>query len=185
MRARILKRHEDEKENVCINLVGAISVSLTTDTWTSTATDSYITVTEHHITENWEMESNVLIRRDMRVRHAAENIAKKLEACTKEFGLVNKVECCVHDNARNMECASELCPQWPDLRCFAHTLQLCVNPALDIPQVAKVVGKCRKLVGYFKHSTTLTAKMWKRQKLLDVKEHALIRTYLPDGTRVS
>jgi hypothetical protein len=35
------------------------SVSLTTDTWTSVATESYITVTEHHLTDNWDMKSNV------------------------------------------------------------------------------------------------------------------------------
>jgi hypothetical protein len=37
--------------------MSAQSVSLTTDTWTSVATESYITVTEHHLTDNWDMKS--------------------------------------------------------------------------------------------------------------------------------
>lgn len=41
--------------------------------------------------------------------------------------------------------------------------------------MAKVVCQCRKLVGHFKHSTTLTAEMHKRQKLLGEPEHVLIQ----------
>ena len=41
--------------------------------------------------------------------------------------------------------------------------------------MSKVVSKCRKLVGHFKHSTTVTAEMRKRQKMLGLKEHELIQ----------
>ena len=73
-----------------------------------------------------------------------------------------------------MESAGNLCEDWSDLGCFGHTLQLCLNPALELPNAAQVVSTCRKLVGHFKHSTTLTAEMG-RQKSMGVKEHALIQ----------
>ena len=81
----------------------------------------------------------------------------------------------VHDNARNMECARSMCDEWSDLGCFGHTLQLCIKPVLDLPTVSKVVAKGRKLVRHFKHSTTVTAEMRKRQKLLGELEHKLIQ----------
>ena len=175
IRARIMKKFDDSKDSLRQDLETVSSASLTTDTWTSTSTDSYITVTEHHITDDWRMQSNVLITREMPERHTGVNLAARLHACVSEYGLDNKIEACVHDNARNMECAGDLCPEWTDNGCFAHTLQLCIKPALDLPQVEKTVSKCRKLVGHFKHSTILTAEMKKRQKVLDLPEHSLIQ----------
>ncbi|XP_052792222.1 E3 SUMO-protein ligase ZBED1-like [Mya arenaria] len=97
-------------------------------------------------------------------RHTAENIASRLQECVREFGLTGKVECCVHDNARNIQKAGTLCPEWGDHSCFAHTLQLCIKPVLELPSVSKVLSKCRKLVRHFKHSTTVTAELHRRQE---------------------
>ncbi|XP_052806300.1 E3 SUMO-protein ligase ZBED1-like [Mya arenaria] len=117
VRARVEKRYADERSNLISRLEQATSVSLTTDTWTSNSTESFITV-----------------------------------------------ECCVHDNARNIQKAGTLCPEWGDHSCFAHTLQLCIKPFLELPSVSKVLSKCRKLVGHFKHSTTLNAELHRRQE---------------------
>jgi hypothetical protein len=37
------------------------------------ANKSYITVTEHHIDKTWNMNSNVLVTREMPERHTADN----------------------------------------------------------------------------------------------------------------
>ena len=74
-----------------------------------------------------------------------------------------------------MECARSMCDEWGDFECFGHTLQLCIEPVLDLPTVCKVVAMGGKLVGHFKHSTTLTAEMRKRQKLLGKLEHEQIK----------
>ena len=39
----------------------AVSVALTTDIWTSSATEAYITVSAHYISPNWEICSYVLV----------------------------------------------------------------------------------------------------------------------------
>ena len=153
MKSRLIKRYDDERDSLVKELNSVQSVSLTTDTWTSNATESYITVTEHHITDDWEMQSNVLMTRAMPERHTGENLANKLLDCASEFELENKVESVVHDNARNMQSASDKCEDWGDIGCFGHTLQLCVKPALELQNVSKIVSKCRKLVGHFKHAT--------------------------------
>ena len=59
--------------------------------------------------------------------------------------------------------------------CFGHTLQLCLKPTMELTAVSKVVAKCRKLVGNFKHSTTVTAEMGVRQKAMAVPQHSLVQ----------
>ena len=98
-------------------------------------------------------------------RHTGENISLKLQSIISEFELDGKVAISVHDNARNMEAAGVMCPDWIDFGCFGHTLQLCIKPVFELPAVSKTLAKCRKLVGHFKHSTTNTSEMRKRQSL--------------------
>lgn len=52
VRSRILQRYDSEKETLRSDLAKMSSASITTDTWTSNSTESFITVTEHHITIN-------------------------------------------------------------------------------------------------------------------------------------
>ena len=119
---RIGKLYDEQKTRLISEIASAQSVSLTTDTWTSVATESYITVTEHHLTDNWDMKSNVLCTRAMPERHNGENIANKLRSIVFEFDLDGKIDTCVHDNARNMECAGNKCQEWGDFGSFGHTL---------------------------------------------------------------
>ncbi|XP_062586859.1 E3 SUMO-protein ligase ZBED1-like [Saccostrea cucullata] len=121
------------------------------------------------------METNVLSTRAVPESHTTINLAYKIKDILQEFNLLNKVDICVHDNARNIERAGELSPEWEDLSCFGNTLQLVIKPALDLPNIAKIIGKCRKLVGHFKHSTTLAAELSKRQKLLGIPVQDLIQ----------
>jgi hypothetical protein len=60
IKSRIGKLYDDQKTRLISEILSAQSVSLTTDTWTSVVTESYITITEHHLTNNWDMKSNVL-----------------------------------------------------------------------------------------------------------------------------
>ncbi|XP_063399690.1 E3 SUMO-protein ligase ZBED1-like [Mytilus trossulus] len=150
------------------------SVSITSDTWTSNATKSFLTVTEHHVDKDWNLQSNVLVTREMPERHTGENLSERLKSTISEFELDGKIVSSVHDNARNMNCASEKC-DFDDMRCFGHTIQLCIKPCLEIPAIAKLTSRARKLVGHFKHSTTITAEMRKRQKLFGLRQNELIQ----------
>ena len=66
------------------------------------------------------MNSNVLVTREMPERHTADNLVDKLKSIVSEFHLCGKITDMVHDK----------CPDWDDAGCFAHTLQLCIKPAL-------------------------------------------------------
>jgi len=175
VKSRIEMMYCDRKEKFISDLKEVETVSLTTDTWTSNATKSFITVTEHHINESWNLQSNVLLTREMPERHTGENLVNKLKSAVSECNLDGKVSTVVHDNARNINSAGVKCPEWDDLNCFGHTIQLCIKPSLEIPAVSKLIARARKLVGHFKHSTTVMAEMRKRQKLFELPQHELIQ----------
>jgi len=62
-----------------------------------------------------------------------------------------------------------------NIRCFAHSLQLCVNHAMKEPNIQEITKKVRKIVCYFKHSTTAIALLGKQQTLLDLPSHCPIQ----------
>lgn len=68
--------YEQENIKIVAELSQASSVALTTDGWTSRATESYVTVTAHHTTEEWEMRSPVLQTRPL--SHTGTNLAQVL-----------------------------------------------------------------------------------------------------------
>ena len=111
-------------------------VGLTSDIWTSAATQGYITVTALmagsfvpgcYLPEKWENTTH---------------LGKALEAA-KEWG----VSGLVWDNAANVILGADL-TGWPHFGCAAHTLQLSVNAGLAHPTTDKATA--RKLVGHFK-----------------------------------
>ncbi|KAI4791001.1 hypothetical protein KUCAC02_034269, partial [Chaenocephalus aceratus] len=67
----------------------ASSIALTTDGWTSRATESYLTVTAHYITPdcNWNMQSHVLQTRPLYEQHTSTNLAEVLKEVVSEWKL--------------------------------------------------------------------------------------------------
>ena len=106
----------------------------------------YRVLHHHHRAPHWRRVENGL-QRATYPRHAWEKHRGKSDVWrdvrVSEFDLDGKVQTCVHDNARNIECAGNLCEEWTDLGCFGHTLQLCVKPALELPTVSKTVARSR------------------------------------------
>ncbi|KAF0023384.1 hypothetical protein F2P81_024014 [Scophthalmus maximus] len=66
---------EQEKKKVVDELSRASSVALTTDGWTSRGTESYVTITAHFITADWEMRSLVLQTRPLYESHTGTHLA--------------------------------------------------------------------------------------------------------------
>ena len=59
--------------------------------------------------------------------------------------------------------------------CFAHTLQLSIKNGLNVSQVQRVLGRCKKLVEHFKKSTKETYKLREKQEMLKLPQHKLIQ----------
>lgn len=70
------KKYEATLEKVKAELKNAKSkITLTTDAWTSTATEAYLGVTCHFINQDWELTSYSLTTMPLEERHTVENIA--------------------------------------------------------------------------------------------------------------
>ena len=164
------------KEELRKTLEGQPHVALTTDIWTSRATQAYLTITAHFITAEWKMGSAVLQTQEMPERHTGVHISEKLKEATSEWGIADeKVVAVVHDNATNMVLAADLLEGWGDLSCFGHTLQLAVNTGLALNAIARLTAVCRKIVGHFKHSVVAMGALAERQRSLKIAEHSLIQ----------
>ncbi|KAH3739097.1 hypothetical protein DPMN_045744 [Dreissena polymorpha] len=59
IRARINKRYRDEKASLVERLKNVSGAAITTDTRTTTSCESFITVMEYHITDDWYKDSRL------------------------------------------------------------------------------------------------------------------------------
>ena len=68
------------------------------DIWTSVATQSYIAVTGHFVSSNWELRTYLLQAIKFPESHTAENIGDKLKKILSNFGIgFEKIVLVVHD----------------------------------------------------------------------------------------
>ncbi|XP_070403831.1 E3 SUMO-protein ligase ZBED1-like [Nothobranchius furzeri] len=81
--------YNEAKATVLDSLGSAEMVALMCDAWTSRATESYVTVTAHHINDEWILQSHVLQTRAMHETHTGEHIAALLKE-TDRMGVEHK-----------------------------------------------------------------------------------------------
>ena len=164
-----------QKERLKKEITDCGHLALTTDIWTSSAVDSYLTVTVHFIDKLWQMCTRVLLTTEMAERHTGINIADRLTKMAEEWDISHRrISAIVHDNAANAVLGAVL-TNWPHFGCVAHTLQLCVKSGLDLPVIDRLTAASRKLVGHFKHSVVATTALREKQSQLGIPSHCLIQ----------
>ncbi|KAL3973548.1 chromosome alignment-maintaining phosphoprotein 1 [Sarotherodon galilaeus] len=143
--------YEQQKSKVMAELSQASSVGLTTDGWTSRATENYVTVTAHYITAEWEIRSPVLQTRPLYESHTGTNLAHLLTEAVAEWRIErpNTNIPVTTDNAKNQINA--------------------VNEAGLGPQIG-----IRKVVSYFHRSSTAAHVLKTKQDMLQLPTHKLI-----------
>lgn len=161
------------KESIAASLQAAERVALTCDCWTSRATDSYMTITAHFIDGDWNLMSNVLQTRAVETSHTANNLRDILTEAITEWELANKDPAIVTDNAANIVLAVEKMGRF-HVGCFAHILNLAAQAALKVPAAARLLGRVRRITGFFHRSTTACHKLKEKQKLLNLPVHKLV-----------
>ena len=86
-------------------------VSLTTNVWSSQATEGYITVTVHGVSDDGNLQNKVLFTCEIFERHTGVNIPECLGEGCVQWGIPEKhVVVVVRDNTSNMTCALEKLP---------------------------------------------------------------------------
>ena len=155
------------------------SMALTTDIWTSMATEAYMTVTCHFIDPNGKLQNFVLERIGFPERHTGVNIAEKLKEVGERWGITHKVIIVSHDQGSNMEAAMEVLTEgcnWQSLPCCAHRLQLCLLAGFKINAIDKLIAVVKKIVSHFHHSVVATEALKNKQKQMNITAKKLINS---------
>ena len=164
--------YDEEKANLLKDLNAATWVALTTDGWTSRATESFLTVTAHYL-KDWALTSKVLQTQHFTESHTGENIAAELQSAIEKWNIQGKVKVITVDNAANMDVAVKSLGA-VKMGCFAHTLNLASNKTLQVKELGKLRGKIQSIVSFFHKSTSASELLLKNQKGLALPEHKLI-----------
>ncbi|XP_046868716.1 E3 SUMO-protein ligase ZBED1-like isoform X1 [Drosophila willistoni] len=137
------------------------SVAVTCDIWSSRANISFFKVTSHFIHEFTLKTASLATRKLLdATNHSAQNIANTLQEVLNSWGLFDKTECIVTDNASSMIEACELL-KIRNIPCFAHTLNLVVQDGLNFDDDEKtmaIISKCKAIVKFFKKNTIANEK---------------------------
>ena len=149
------KVYKERKSALFLELAAVDHVGITTDQWTSRATEGYTTVTCHYVKPDWTLASPVLATQSTGERHNGENMAEELKDIFKTFGIQNKVTSVVTDNAKNAKKAVRI-TKHDNQPCFAHTLNLIVSHALEDDESNSDIKKVKDIVAFFKLSVNAT-----------------------------
>lgn len=167
----IKKMYNEGVQKLKLKLRDAKYVAFTTDMWTSIQNVAYMCITAHWINNDWELEAAVLQTRETPERHTGHNISIRLADCASEWGIsVDKIAATVHDNGSNINLAIDLLDDWPDQRCFSHTLQLAIGAGLKVPAIDRMLGAARRLAAHFKRSTVAAQALREKQAALQANE---------------
>ncbi|XP_030221999.1 zinc finger BED domain-containing protein 1 [Gadus morhua] len=170
----ITKLYETTKDGIREMLCGE-KLGLTTDGWSSLATESYVTVTAHFIDEDWEMRNVVLDMSELQTAHTAANVSACIDKVLQEFQVPREsVLAITTDNATNYVNAVERYLRITDIPCMAHTINLAARKGLSERSVATAVSRLKAAAQHFKHSPTDSYLLEAKQKLLGLKPVQLI-----------
>uniref|UniRef100_A0AAY5L481 HAT C-terminal dimerisation domain-containing protein n=1 Tax=Esox lucius TaxID=8010 RepID=A0AAY5L481_ESOLU len=159
--------YSETKEQIAGSLQKAIRVAITCDAWTSRAVQSYVTFTAHFITDCWQLETRVLQTRAMNESHTGAHMNELFQTVAQEWHLTTSDLVIVTDNAANMLAAAQM-GNFEQVKCFAHTINLAAQRALKLPTVSRLLGRIRRITGFFHRSTSASHILEQKQKLLEL-----------------
>lgn len=135
----------------------------------------HVTITAHHISQDWELRNHVLQTRVFNDSHTGRNIGALLKEACADWNILDKDPALVTDNARNMIVAALEAEMRPHLAWFVHTLNLASQKALQVDTAAKLLGKVRRVVGFLHRNTRGAEILREKQQQLSLPAHKLIQ----------
>ena len=168
--------YEKTRETVAVEVQSAYYFSSTTDMWSSSTMEPYLSYTVHFITNDWTLQSRCLQTLFVPKDHNADNLSEVLTETLAQWKLeVGRQVCITTDNGSNILCATTVRLMWTQLSCFGHNLHLAVvNSIKDESRIQRCLGLCRKLVSAFSHSWKKKRDLTKAQNDLGVPQHSLV-----------
>ncbi|CAK6949708.1 zinc finger BED domain-containing protein 1-like [Scomber scombrus] len=171
---RVVKLYDTTKDDIR-KMIRGKNLALTTDGWTSIATEAYVTVTAHFINEDWELKDIILKTAEAQKTHTAENVAVCITNILGEYNVSRQsVLSITTDNAANYVNAVERHLQVANVPCMAHTINLAVRKGLTVRAIENPISRLKATALHFNKSTTDSYLLESKQKLLGVKPAKLI-----------
>ena len=171
----VVQKYEEEKTKARAVMQSVEAVSLTSDMWTSINMEAYLAVTCHYVYDPAKLATVLLGVLPFPKSHTADNISAAKRSLMEEWGIEGKVTSIVTDAGANMV-ASVRSLNLRHVICFVHALNLVVKKSLDAtPVLADIRSRSRKVVTYFKTSTTAKEKLREVQEQMQGPVHKLIQ----------
>lgn len=117
----------------------------------------------------WKLCSIVLQTEKFEGSHTGYRVGFELRS--DQWGIEKKVKVITMDNASNMDIAIQVSGAELKLRCFAHTLNLASNKALNDPSLLKVLGRVRSVVTFSHKSNIATELLKVKREGLNLSTH--------------
>ncbi|CAB3240809.1 unnamed protein product [Arctia plantaginis] len=149
----------------------ASTVCLTIDCWTSIKIDSFISITAHFINNDFEFKSFVLKCTQINGAHTCQNLASILREACVEWGITEKINFCVTDNASNIVGAINILG-WTHYGCMAHKLNQILHHSLKEFDVT--LKKVKEIVTYFSSSCKAKEKLLEYQAKVQGSSQPLV-----------
>lgn len=134
--------------------------NLSTDCWTSVTMDAFIGVTAHFINNDFEFKSVVPKCSVMHGGQTSLNLASVLRNTCMEWGILDKINFCVTDNAANIVGAINILG-WTHCGCMALKLNFTLQHPLRI--LDDTLKKVKKIVTYYRASYKAKEKLMEYQ----------------------
>ena len=148
---KILNAYQENKKYVYEKINNeAISISVTTDGWTSIAKQCYYSLTAHYLTKDFIPSYICLDIIHITGPHTSENLSKLIFDKQKEL-LKVPILSATTDNAANMILTISKAFIPNHINCAAHTIQLSIKPFLE-KHFPDLLEKLHNIVGHFSHS---------------------------------
>uniref|UniRef100_A0A6P7H2S3 Zinc finger BED domain-containing protein 1-like n=1 Tax=Diabrotica virgifera virgifera TaxID=50390 RepID=A0A6P7H2S3_DIAVI len=147
-------------ENIKSMLNQTDSVGITTDIWSSDSNTSFISVTCHFISDTSELQNVVLDTKEIPGSHTAELIAAYVQEVIDDWNISDKITAIITDNGSNIKKAVNVILKKTHIPCVGHTLNLCVQDAIEANELLQLsLKKCKKIVSHFKQSNLAADKL--------------------------
>lgn len=138
--------------------------SFTTDLWSSSTLEPYISLTAHYITNGMKMQRYTLETKYIPDRHTGVNLSHAIEELLELWTLDFKhVAAITTDSAANMLKMADVSGLMRK-PCFGHLLHNGVNKALEEPLVKQLIAKLKRISAYFHQSHSRALKLEQEQK---------------------
>lgn len=166
----IPKIHEEVMAGIQKELDQTKHCSMTTDGWSSTATDKYQAFTIHYV--NWDigqLKSKILECRHFEKRGTSDNLSEEIDSVSEKYKLSQKIVLGVADNASDIQKALDL-SGYTQLGCFAHKFNLGAKYAIDNTEsIQDLKTKLSKIVRLTKVSPNAKKCLLEQQKRVGYK----------------